>query len=84
MQCPAQWVMGGLCMKLKLTTHLHLVPRSTMYGALPPQSVAQTQGQDHFTLFTWSADPRSVVIHSIHFHHTLTELTLLNTSDLLF
>jgi hypothetical protein len=33
---PIQWVPGALSLGVKLTTHLHLVPRSRMSGAIPP------------------------------------------------
>jgi hypothetical protein len=40
-QPPIQWVPGALSLGIKrpgvkLTTHLHLVPRPRMYGAIPP------------------------------------------------
>jgi hypothetical protein len=40
---PIQWVAGDLSLGVKqpgvrLTTHLHLVPRSRMRGAIPPLS----------------------------------------------
>jgi hypothetical protein len=35
-QPPIQWVPGALSRGVKLTTHLHLVPRSRMRGAIPP------------------------------------------------
>jgi hypothetical protein len=33
---PVQWVQGAFYRSLKLTTHLHLVPRLRMRGAVPP------------------------------------------------
>jgi hypothetical protein len=40
-QPPIQWVLGALSLGvkwpgMKLTTHLHIVPRSRMCGAIPP------------------------------------------------
>jgi hypothetical protein len=35
-QPPIQWVPGARSLAVKLTTHLHLVPRSRMRGAIPP------------------------------------------------
>jgi hypothetical protein len=33
---PIQWVLGIVSLGVKLTTHLHLVPRSRMRGVIPP------------------------------------------------
>jgi len=35
-QTPIQWVLGALSLGLKLTTQLHLLPRSRMRGAILP------------------------------------------------
>jgi hypothetical protein len=35
-QPPIEWVLGALSLRVKRTTHLHLVPRSRMRGAIPP------------------------------------------------
>jgi hypothetical protein len=35
-QPPIQWVTGALSLGVKLTTHINLVPRSRMRGAIPP------------------------------------------------
>jgi hypothetical protein len=35
-QPPIQWLPGALSLGVKLTTHLHLVPRSRMHGAISP------------------------------------------------
>jgi hypothetical protein len=35
-QPPIQWVLGALSLSVKLTTHLYLVPRLRMSGAIPP------------------------------------------------
>jgi hypothetical protein len=44
-----QWVPGALSLRVKwpLTSHLHLVPRSTMHGAIPPLS--------HYFFMAWSS-----------------------------
>jgi hypothetical protein len=35
-QPPIEWVRGAVYLGVKLTTHLHLVPRSRIRGAIPP------------------------------------------------
>jgi hypothetical protein len=35
-QSPIQWILGTLSPGVKLTTHIHLVPKSRMHGTIPP------------------------------------------------
>jgi hypothetical protein len=61
-QPPIQWVPGALSLGqngqgVKLTTHLHLVPRSRMCGAIPPlpqyvfMAWSLVKHRDSFTFF---------------------------------
>jgi hypothetical protein len=60
-QPPIQRVSGALSLGVKLTTHLYLVPRSRMRGAIPrlPHTPswrgAQLKHRDNFTLTTYMA-----------------------------
>jgi hypothetical protein len=53
-QPPIQWIPGAPSLGVKLTTHLHLVQRSRMRGAIPPlpntsPCSAQLKYRDYFT-----------------------------------
>jgi hypothetical protein len=51
-QPPIQWLPGALSSGVKLTTHLHPVPRFRIHGAIPPPFYTSFRGRYNFILWT--------------------------------